>query len=67
MEKLDQEATAISSRDSSFQLDPTKLQPDNLFIGNKALIFVYADNFNVYENLVDYQKFSSLKKKSQAN
>lgn len=50
MEKLDKEATAILARNSSFQLDPTKLQPDNLFIGNKALIFVYADNFNVYEN-----------------
>ena len=50
MEKLDQESTAISVRDSSFQLDQTKLQPGNLFIGNKALIFVYADNFNVYEN-----------------
>ena len=50
MEKLDQEATAISARDSSFQLDSTKLQPNNLFIGNKALIFVYSDNFNVYKN-----------------
>ena len=50
MEKLDQEATAISARNSSFQLDSIKLQPDNLLIGNKALIFVYSDNFNVYEN-----------------
>ena len=50
MEKLDQEATAISARDSSYQLDPTKLQPDNLFIGDEGLIFAYADNFNVYEN-----------------
>ena len=50
MDKFDQEAPLIAARDPSFQLNETKLEPDNLFIGDKALIFAYPDNFEVYEN-----------------
>ena len=50
MKKFDQEAPLIAVRDPSFQLNETKLEPDNLFAGNKALIYVYPDNFEVFEN-----------------
>ena len=50
MNKFDQEAAFISARNSSFVLESVKLQPENLLIGDKALIYAYADNFNVNEN-----------------
>jgi len=50
MEKFDQEAPLIAARDPSFQLNETELQPDNLLIGDKALIYAYPDNFKVFEN-----------------
>ena len=50
MDKFDQEAPFIAARDPSFQLNETKLEPDNLFIGDKTLIFAYPDNLEVYEN-----------------
>lgn len=49
MNKFDQEAASITARDSLFVLESTKLQPDNLFIGDKVLIYAHADNNNVYE------------------
>ena len=50
MDNLDQEVISLSARDSSYELDSTELEPDNLFIGDKILIFAYPENFNVYEN-----------------
>ena len=50
MEKFDQEAPLIAVRDPSFKLNATELEPDNLFAGDKALIYVYPDNFEVFEN-----------------
>ena len=50
MDKFDQEAPLIAARDPSFQLNKTELQPDNLFIGDKALIYAYPDNLIVFEN-----------------
>ena len=50
MEKFDKEAPLIAVRDPSFELNATELQPDNLFAGDKALIYVYPDNFEIFEN-----------------
>ena len=50
MNNFDREAASISTRNSSYQLDTAKLQPDNLYIGDKALIYAHAHNFNVHEN-----------------
>ena len=50
IDKFDQEAPLIAARDPSFQLNETELQSDNLFIGDKALIYAYPDNFKVFEN-----------------
>ena len=49
-DKFDLEAPAISARDASFKLDTAKLTPDNLFIGEKALIYAYAESFNAFNN-----------------
>ena len=38
------------SRDASYQLEVDKLRPENLYIGDKALVYIYAYNFNVYNN-----------------
>ena len=50
MDNLDQEVISLSARDSSYELDSTELEPDNLFIGDKILIFAYPENYNVFEN-----------------
>ena len=38
------------ARDKSFQIDESKLMPDNLFIGEKVLIYAYAKSFDVFDN-----------------
>ena len=50
IEKFDQEAPLIAARDPSFKLNETELHPDNLYAGDKTLIDVYPDNFEVFEN-----------------
>ena len=50
MDKFDQEAPLIAARDPSFMLNETELQPDSLYPGDKALIYLYPDNFEVFEN-----------------
>ena len=50
MDKFDQEATSLSARDSSYELDSAKLQPDSLSIGDKILIYAYPNNYNVFKN-----------------
>ena len=50
MEKFEQEAPYMMSRDASYQLEDERLRPENLFIGDKALVYIYAYNFNVYNN-----------------
>ena len=64
MEKFDQEAPLIAARDPSFQLNETELQPDNLLIGDKALIYAYPDNFKVFENLVSEKLKSPISQKT---
>ena len=50
MEKFDKEAPLIAALDPSFKFNATELQPDNLFAGDKVLIYVYPDNFEIFEN-----------------
>ena len=50
MDKFDQEAPLIAARDPSFKLNATELNPDNLYAGDNALIYIYPDNFEVFEN-----------------
>jgi len=50
MKQFNQEAPSMKSRDASYQLDDVERRPENLNIGQKALVFIYAYNFNVYNN-----------------
>ena len=50
MQQFDQEAPSMMSRDASYQFEDDKLRPENLYIGDKALVFIYAYNNNVYNN-----------------
>ena len=50
MQQFDQEAPSIMSRDKSYQLEDDKLRPQNLYIGDKALVYIYAYNYNVHNN-----------------
>ena len=50
MNAFDQEAPNMAARDAFYDLQAEDLTPDNLVIGDKALIFIYAKNFNVFNN-----------------
>ena len=44
------EAPKMLARDASYNLQVDNLKPDNLTVGDKALIYIYAKNFNVFNN-----------------
>ena len=50
MNELDNEAPAMLARDSSYSLVASSLSPSNLFVGEKVLIYVHPDQFNVFNN-----------------
>lgn len=50
MNAFDKEAPTMLARDSSYNLQDENMTPDNLFIGDKALIYIHAQNFNVFNN-----------------
>ena len=50
MNEFDKEAPKMLARDATYSLQVDNLTPDNLFVGDKALIYIHADNFNVFNN-----------------
>lgn len=50
MNALDNEAQAMLARDSSYSLVASSLSPSNLLVGEKVLIYVHPDQFNVFNN-----------------
>ena len=44
------EAPKMLARDASYNLQVDNLKPDNLSVGEKALIYIHAKNFNVFNN-----------------
>ena len=50
MNALDNEAPAMLARDSSYSLVASSLSPSNLLVGEKVLIYVHPDQFNVFNN-----------------
>ena len=50
MNAFDNEAPKMLARDASYNLQVDNLKPDNLFVGEKALIYIHAKNFNVFNN-----------------
>ena len=50
MDKFTAEAPALLPRDSSFVLKSETLMLDQLYIGEKALVYIHPDEYNVYTN-----------------
>ena len=50
MNAFDKEAPKMLARDASYKLQDDNLRPDNLSVGEKALIYIHAKNFNVFNN-----------------
>ena len=50
MSAFAKEAPKMLARDASYNLQVDKLTPDNLMVGKKALIYIHAKNFNVFNN-----------------
>ena len=50
MNAFDKEAPKMWARDASYNLLVDNLTPDNLSVGDKALIYIHAKNFNVFNN-----------------
>ena len=44
------EAPKMLARDASYNLQVDNLKPDNLSVGEKALIYIHAKKFNVFNN-----------------
>ena len=50
MDKFTAEAPALLSRDSSYVLKSETFMPDQFSIGEKALVYIHPDEYNVYRN-----------------
>lgn len=50
MSSFVEEAPKMLARDVSYNLQVDNLKPDNLSVGEKALIYIHAKNFNVFNN-----------------
>ena len=50
MSAFAKEAPKMLARDASYNLQVDKLTLDNLTVGKKALIYIHAKNFNVFNN-----------------
>ena len=50
MEKFTAEAPDLLSRTSSYVLENDKLIPDELHIGEKALVYIHPDEYKIYTN-----------------
>ena len=50
MNAFDKEAPKMLARDASYNLQVDKLTPEDFYVGNKALIYIHAKNFNVFNN-----------------
>ena len=50
MSAFAKEAPKMLARDVSYNLQVDKLTPDDLMVGKKALIYIHAKNFNVFNN-----------------
>ena len=53
MNQFDAEAPAMLDRNSSYRFEwdlSDKMTPTNLFVGDKALIYLHPTDFNVYNN-----------------
>ena len=49
MTQFDKEAPSWDPRNSDLYLN-NNLTPDNLYVGDSALIYLHATSFNVYDN-----------------
>ena len=50
MSTFNQEAPSMLARNASYILLANNLKPDSLFIGDKALIYIHAETYDVYTN-----------------
>ena len=50
MNAFEKEAPKMLARDASYNLQVDNLKPDNLSVGEKALIYIHAENFTVFDN-----------------
>ena len=50
MNAFEKEAPKMLARDASYNLQVDNLKPDNLSVGEKALIYIHAKNSNVFNN-----------------
>ena len=50
MSKFNQEAPSMLARDALYSLQADNLQPDSLFIGERALIYIHAETYDIYSN-----------------
>jgi len=45
---IDQESPALLNRDVNYKLEPYKLRPTELFVGEKVLIYLHANDFDIF-------------------
>ena len=50
MNAFDKEAPKMLTRDAFYDLQVDKLTPEDFKVGKKALIYIHAKNFNVFNN-----------------
>ena len=50
MNAFEKEAPKMLARDASYNLQDNKLTPEDFFVGKKALIYIHAKNFNIFNN-----------------
>ena len=50
MNAFDKEAPKMLARDASYNLQVDKLTPEDFYVGNKALIYIHATKFNIFNN-----------------
>ena len=62
---IDQESPALLDRDINYKLEPDKLRPTELFVGEKVLIYLHANDFDIFNTFwyVNYFMSFSYKKK----
>ena len=45
---IDQESPALLDRDLNYKLEPYKLRPTELFVREKVLIYLHANDFDIF-------------------
>ena len=56
---IDQESPALLDRDINYKLEPYKLRPTELFVGEKVLICLHTNDFDIFNTFWYVNYFGS--------